>query len=223
MKTTIIGTIILLLFWNCKQKQDIVKPVLEEKVQAVPLQRVLDPALKDLALFAAIAVTDTTDLDDYIDFKAINDEGELVAIDADRAVVLYRKSMSSVSATSWPIAEVKNTDNCILMVQGKGLGGPIWAKILVDRSNLAIVKIQLGHKAETEGYGDAIVRSSFGNGFKGAIIKFGTSTYGLRQGGQAILDGTQMVDGLSGATVTSKAAVEMLNNGLKKYEKYLGQ
>lgn len=70
--------------------------------------------------------------------------------------------------------------------------------------------------AESEGYGAEINQEAFENQFIGKAIYGDSNSFGLNQAGRTIIEGYTMVDGLSGATITSKAAVEMINNGLLK-------
>ena len=107
------------------------------------------------------------------------------------------------------------------MVKGKGFGGPIWAMLLIDAKTLEILKIKFSHKAESEGYGAGIVRTSFQNQFKGKIVKISSAnTFGLQGHGEETY---YPIDGISGATVTNMAVVNMLNEGLKGYAEYFAQ
>lgn len=129
--------------------------------------------------------------------------------------------MKNGKAKALPIFEVKGSDVSLLLFTGKGYVGAVWARVLINKSTRKIVKVRLGHKMESEGYGDGIVSSAFGDQFGGKKIIFKGNTYGLNQSGTSIIEGSAIVDGVSGATATSTAAVQMLNEGLKQYETYL--
>lgn len=107
--------------------------------------------------------------------------------------------------------ELLNLPKSLLLIQ------PIF---LVDKKSNQILDIAFDHLAESEGYGAEINQEAFENQFIGKAIYGDSNSFGLNQAGRTIIEGYTIVDGLSGATITSKAAVEMINNGLLKYRNY---
>ena len=85
------------------------------------------------------------------------------------------------------------------------------------------MKLQFEHMAESEGYGAAITQSSFENQFVGIVLDPDLKDFGLKQNGVVLIEGVNMIDGISGATITSKAGIKMINQGLLKYRNYLKQ
>jgi len=106
-------------------------------------------------------------------------------------------------------------------MQGIGFGGPIWAKVLVDRNTLEIKNIAFDHFGETDGYGVAMTQTSFSDEFIGAIIDLDKNTFIFQKNLDDKKNTAISVDGISGATITSEAAIEMVNEGLKKFKGYL--
>lgn len=219
MKRKLILLVLVPLFWSCKQKSETVKPKQEIKKEKEVIK--LSPILKEIAKFADIPLTDSTDVDPLIDFKAIKKDGILESVPIEEAVSLYRGILKSGESEALPIFEMKNMDYAVLLVCEKGYGGTIWGKLLVDRISQEIKKIEFDHKAESEGYGDGISFSSFENQFVGAKIDFEANSFALNQAGKTIVVGNTTIDGVSGATATSTAVVKMVNDGLKKYRSYL--
>jgi Na+-transporting NADH:ubiquinone oxidoreductase subunit C len=135
-------------------------------------------------------------------------------------VKLYQRMMLPNKTYTFPIFEIKNTDTTILPVRGMGFGGPIWAIVSVDINTREIRRIEFEHKAESDGYGAAMTQSSFEDKFVGTVIDFEKSTFTLQRNIEKRVDAGTIIDGISGATMTSKAVVEMVNLGLNKYKVY---
>lgn len=210
--------ILVPLAWNCKQKP----PKAVQPKQETEVRHKVPSIIKELMVFADTVLTDTTDMDKLIHFKEINENGDVITMDLDKCVRFYKALGSSKQAKILPILEIKNTDKAILTVQGRGYTDGIWGKILMDRSTGEIKKLEFGHRAESEGYGEQFIHSSFEYQFVGTTVNLEANSFGLDQNGQQI-EGGRMIDGISGATVTVKAAVKMLNEGLQKYRPYLGK
>ncbi|MGB5820787.1 MAG: FMN-binding protein [Saonia sp.] len=223
MKTKIALLLLVSLVWNCKQKPNTEKLKIQSPQEQVETTEQIPSAIRDIVSFAAVPVTDTTDIAQLIQFKEIGKNGVLRTINTNKFMKLYRALMDSKTIEVFPILEMKNTDKAVLFANGKGYGGTIWAQMLVDRSTGEIEKIQFDHKAESEGYGDGITQTSFEKQFMGTKISFNSNTFGLQQGGQNVLKGNIIVDGASGATTTNQAAVDMINKGLQKYETYFNR
>lgn len=221
MKTSVIFFIMVIAFWSCKHKPETQKPkseviVKEEKaIPTVPL------VLVKLGEFANVNLSDVSVVNEFIVFKQIDTNQTVTTIDMNKAVTLYRKMTRREQVVSLPIFEIQNTDNAILVIQGVGFGGSIWAKVLVDRTSLEIKKIEFEHKAESEGYGAAMTQSYFEEKFVGTKIDLEKNTFILQRNKERRMDDGTLIDGISGATMTSQAALEMVNLGLKNYKGYL--
>jgi len=221
MKTQFFPLLFILLIWNCKEKPDTVTQDHKEIKQEVQTVSHLSSTIKELIKFADLTLTDSTDINELILFKEIDTSGTITETNVDRAVSLYKKMTKRKQVTSLPIFEVKDTNTTILMFQGAGFGGAIWAKVLVDRNTMKIKKIAFEHKAESEGYGAALTLASFENQFIGMKINLEKDTFTLQRGISKIKDNGQIIDGISGATMTNQGVVEMLNQGIKSYHNYL--
>ncbi len=207
----------LLFFANCKNRET------KEPVQSVEAleQKQAELSLKELAEFANLIYTETGDVSQLMDFKYIDSEGNVYSSEMTYTLGLYRQLTRSKTAQHWPIFELKNSNEAIVVIQANGYIGRIWATILIGKTSRKIKRIQFGHTGESEGLGATITQASFENQFVNMIFGPDGKALGLRQNNQIILDGKQLIDGISGATVTSQSVVGMLNEGVSRFETYL--
>ncbi len=214
---------VLLLLGGCKEKSENKNPKTAQPEEEITIEKPVSPVLKVLVKFADLVISDSIAANEFFLFKEIKEDGVVEVVDVNKAIDLYKKMIKRGTVTSWPIFEIKDTDTSILFAEGIGFGGPIWAKALVDRKSLEIKKIEFDHKAESEGYGAEMTKSSFEDKFVGTKIDLEKKTFTLQRNMEKRIDDGTMVDGISGATMTSEAAIEMVNFGLQKYRGYLDQ
>ncbi len=206
------------LIWSCKEKPVINKPFNEVKVT-----RQITPEIKELLQFAKIPFTDTTTVSRLIQFKLIDENGEVRLSDSEENTKAYRNLIKGKATSVLPIFEIIGSDQVILVVQNRGNIGNIWAKILLNKKSKETLDISFDHMAESEGYGAGITLGTFENQFVGKVLDPVSNSFGLNQKGKVLIMGVHMIDGISGATITSKATVEMMNRGMQKYQNYLDQ
>ena len=207
----------VLLGWQCREKPS--EP--QEKLEEVEAKKPTPKIILDLAEFADLTVSDTTAIEKLLLFKEIDSIGNSQIIDIDQAARAFKQKMTTKKSSSFPLLEIQNSDKVVLVLQGKGYGGPIWAKVLINKVSQQIDKLVLDHSAESEGYGTPMTYSSFEGQFTGRNLGNNAQIFGLRQNKELLMKGNHEIDGLSGATITSKAVVEMMNEGLKSYATYL--
>lgn len=221
MRTKITMLLLGFLLLNCKDQTPAIKQidntgVIQEKA-ITPVPSVIN----DFGEFIGIVFSDSLTVDDVFNFKKIDVSNVITSIDMSQSVVLYNKMTKREKATSFPIFEVKNTNNVILPVQGLGFGGPIWAIVLLDTNTLEIKNIAFDHFAESDGYGSAMTQPSFENEFIGSITNLDDDTFVMQKNLDRRIDDGVIIDGISGATMTSAGAMQMVNQGLKQYKEYL--
>ncbi len=221
MKAKLVVLLIIPLIWNCKENKDTEKPQIEEVKQQPEVVAKLPAIIRELANFAEPTFSDSTTIDSLMTFKELDANGSVNPIDMTRAVSLYKAMTGPKQVTAMPIFEIQNTDISILPIQGKGFGGAIWANVLVDKKTLEIKKVAFEHKAESEGYGAAFTQNTFENQFINTKINLEQKTFNLQKAIEKRTDDGAIIDGISGATMTSQGAVEMMNEGLRKYRNYL--
>ena len=219
-RLSLLSLVLLLLGSSCKDKPQAAEtaPAPEPEVEMV---KSLSPVYKEIANFMGLEVSDSTQIESVLNFKALIRKDSVITSDAMQNLEFYKGITKDGKAKAQPIFEVKGSDLCLLLFTGKGYVGSVWARVLVDRSTGKIVKVRFGHKMESEGYGDGIVGSAFGDQFGDKQISEEGNTFGLIQNGNPVIQGSTMVDGVSGATGTSTAVIQMLNDGLMQYGTYL--
>jgi len=218
IKICLVLILLLTLTWNCREKV-----VAEQSLKEVKTTKQISPVVKELLEFANITFTDTTKLSSLLAFKVIDANGKVTISDSERSTKIYKNIIKGRSTSSMPVFEIIGSDKVILVLQNRGNIGAIWAKILIDNKRREFLKLQFGHMAESEGYGAGITQESFENQFIGKVFETDSNDFGLKQNGVSLIEGAYMVDGISGATITNKATVEMINQGLQKYRNYLAQ
>ncbi len=223
MKTIHILILAFFLFiWNCKQNPEPISTKKAESKIEVQTEKRLPFEIKELAKFSDCSISKMADVDRIFQFKEIDFNGNVSSIDIDQALDFYKRLNKGKQPGSLPIFEIRNTDTVILRVQGSGFGGAIWANVLVDKTTLQVKKIEFEHKSESDGYGEAITQRQFEDQFVGIKINLDADTFTLRNAKEQFKDGGNIIDGISGATMTSQGVVDMVNDGLKIYRNYLG-
>lgn len=127
-----------------------------------------------------------------------------------------------------PVYEARLDDGSlkyVFPVYGAGLWGPIWGYVAVDNDGTTIYGSFFSHQGETPGLGAEIAKPAFSQQFVGKeIFKDGrflpveVIKKGLKPHGNA-----DYVDGVSGATITSKGVGEMIDNSLRPYAAFLNE
>ncbi len=220
MKYRITFLLFFSVFWNCKDKPEATILIAESPSQEEKAVQQMSPIVFELTKFADIPLNDSTEIEHLFNFKQIDTGGEVTNVDMNMAIDLYKKMMKREQATLLPIFEIKNKDSAILPVKGIGFGGAIWAKVMIDKNTLEIKKIEFDHNAESEGYGAAMTQASFEKQFIGTVINLEKNSFVLQKYIEKQVDDGTLIDGISGATMTSEAALEMVNEGLKGYKGY---
>lgn len=106
-------------------------------------------------------------------------------------------------------------DKVAFRFTGSGLWGPITGVIALDSDLQAISGLTIIHHEETPGLGGRIDEKEFLDKFKGK--KFSPRLIIVAPGKSK---GETEVDGITAATLTSKAFEDLLNNEVRKYSSY---
>jgi len=119
-------------------------------------------------------------------------------------------------------ANVNGSVKYVLPMRGTGLWGPIWGYLAVDADGSTIFGAEFGHAGETPGLGAEIVQPSFRSQFAGKkLFKEGQfRSVAVVKPGKADAN-RDYVNGISGATITSKGVNAMLLQSIGAYEKFL--
>ncbi|WP_420601136.1 FMN-binding protein [Flagellimonas sp.] len=210
--------LLISVLFGCKEKTK--EAVHEPTLVEVEKPKKLPKELFKIVEFAGVSLSDSIDINSQIGFRTIDRNETLNSVDMDKAIELYKTRIKSGKGDVYPIFEVDGFEDVVVTTVSKGYGGKIRGIFLINRNSLEIKKAEFEHMAESEGYGASIAGSPFENQFVGATIHFEKNPFGLNQNGKILLEGVQTIDGISGATTTSRLTIKMVNDELKKYKAY---
>ena len=152
----------------------------------------------------------------------VNHQGEIQEGSAFN-IDLSKEVRKDVKDQSFPlyVAEVEGEVRYIIPLRGKGLWGPIWGFISLEKDLNTISAAVFDHKAETPGLGAEINRDFFQDPFAGKTIFDGEEFKSIKviKGGAKEGD-KHGVDGISGGTITSDGVTDMIFERLSKYLPY---
>lgn len=126
----------------------------------------------------------------------------------------------------FPVYKAKTADGedaLVLPLKGRGLWGGLWGYVAVTPDLQKVLGAYFDHESETAGLGALIKEAKFQEQFIGRPVMGDDGKVALtvvKKGeGQAE---TPIVDGVTGATLTSKGVGEMLLSGIQQYVDVLG-
>lgn len=114
----------------------------------------------------------------------------------------------------------------ILSVKGMGLWGPIWGYVSLDSDKETVYAAFFNHEGETAGLGGEIKDSkAWQDLFKGKkAVKDGNIVLGVKKATDIKAEEKDcIVDGVTGATLTSNGVHDMLQVSLAKYKDFLNE
>ena len=176
--------------------------------------------VREIGYFIDSTYTDSTELSSIVDFKYLDSNKKIKECGLEKITELYSKIIHSDSCTEFPIFEVKNSNISVLIIGKKSQWATIWAMYLVDRNTKTIKKVEIYYKAEVPGLGVGISSTEFEDQFINLPIQVNGHSFGLKQDEKIIIQGESLIDGISGATLSSKTIIEVSNN-LELFKEYL--
>lgn len=162
--------------------------------------------------------------DQYIKQSLVIRNGQIVENPAQPAF-----NIDMATAVSLPLNErevplyVANVDGkefYIIPLRGKGLWGPIWGNLSLEKDGNTVFGASFGHKGETPGLGAEIATGMFSNQFVGKKILKGSDFVSVAVV-KGKTDSEHEVQGISGGTITSVGVQSMLQDCLAPYIDYL--
>jgi Na+-transporting NADH:ubiquinone oxidoreductase subunit C len=210
----ILISIILLIFTTGCNQTTTEKPPTEKQLMSM--------YIKDIGYFIDSTYTGSTDLSLIIDFKYMDINKKIKECSFEKSIEVYSKLIYSDSCTEFPIFEVKNSNISVLIVGTKNIWANIWAMYLIDRDSKTIRKVEIYYETEVAGLGVQISNAEFEKQFINLPIQISGHSFGLKQDEEIIIQGENIIDGISGATLSSKAIIE-ISNELESFNEYLYQ
>lgn len=118
------------------------------------------------------------------------------------------------------VCEVNGEVKYVVPMTGRGLWGGLWGYMAINADCKTVFGAYFSHESETAGLGSPIAEQPFQKRFKGMqLFAEGDSTnvaLTIVKKGQVKSPKTE-VDGLTGATLTTKGAAAMVTDGLQQY------
>ena len=109
----------------------------------------------------------------------------------------------------------------VIPVVGRGLWGGLWGYIAVNETKDKVLGTYFYHESETAGLGARIGEKWFQNQFIGKPIFDGENNVVLTVVKAGAAQNDNEVDGVTGATLTSKGVAAMVKDGLTAYKDFL--
>ena len=204
--------IIMIFTISCNQPTTTEKSPTEKQLMSM--------YMRDIGHFIDSTFTDSTDLSSIVDFKYSDINKKIKECGLEKSTDLYSKIIHCDSCTEFPIFEVKNSNISVLIVGEKSEWANIWAMYLIDRNSKTIKKVEIYYKAEVPGLGVGITNTEFEEQFIDLPIQINGHSFGLKQNEKIIIQGGNLIDGISGATLSSKTVIE-ISNKLELFKEYL--
>ena len=156
----------------------------------------------------------------------VDSEGNIVDSAKNVAFDVNMKKNVKLADRQLPVMKCKMDDGSVkyvLPVYGAGLWGPIWGYVAVNDDGNTIYGANFSHEGETPGLGARIADKDFQDEFvdkhlfqegefKGVVV--------LKKG-QKSVTGAELIDALTGATITSLGVSAMLEDCLTPYKGFL--
>ncbi|MBO7609693.1 MAG: NADH:ubiquinone reductase (Na(+)-transporting) subunit C [Muribaculaceae bacterium] len=110
----------------------------------------------------------------------------------------------------------------VIPIYGAGLWGPIWGFVAVNDDGKTIYGANFSHASETPGLGARITEKEFQKQFENKSLfqdeKF--TSVSVMKKGQKPTNGSDYVDAISGATITSRGVSTMMESCMAAYEPF---
>lgn len=141
-------------------------------------------------------------------------------IDAKYDAVITQTLKTSAGAEYF-VANVDGAVKYVFPVKGRGLWGGLWGYLSLDEDRLHAYGCYFGHESETAGLGARINERWFQQQFNGKPVMDAEGNIALTvvKAGAAATE--TEVDGVTGATLTSKGVAAMVTEGLEIYSEII--
>ncbi len=152
----------------------------------------------------------------------IDAEGQVQKDGANKDQDGFKVENKEITATNMPLylCKVDGVTKYVVPVSGRGLWGGLWGYLAINEDCATVYGAYFSHESETAGLGSPIAEQKFQDQFCGKQLFADTAATQVAltivKKGQ-VKDAATEVDGLTGATLTTKGAAAMVTDGLQKY------
>ena len=198
MRNTLITIVLFIVLIACNQSTISLKP-----------DRYGGCSKKTTQSLKELISQDSTVTDDFEQIfipKSMDQYGKLKTIDfaeAQRLVCNLRES--TILSYPLPIFEVKNKSQWVVFSNAEGMWGAVWAFILIDLNDKTIVKATCDHEREAPVGKTNFKKMDYSERFESLNL----SDLNLNEA---------KIDGVSGATKTHDAYIQVLRNAINMYK-----
>ena len=137
-------------------------------------------------------------------------------VDAKYAEVI-KDTLQTANGDAYYVAELEGEQKFVFPVKGRGLWGGLWGYISLDEDMLHAFGAYFGHESETAGLGARINERWFQQQFCGKPIFDAEGNIALTVVKAGAATAKTEIDGVTGATLTSKGVAGMVTDGLGVY------
>ena len=201
-----------------------------------PLQKAHEADKKRMDIIGAIGVesersTVNDVFTDYVSgFYLLDNNGKITSTDQKAVFAVdikkqHRNTELTETEKKFPLYTAKTDDGIevfIVPMVGKGLWGPIWGYVAMEKDMKTIFGAKFDHKTETPGLGAEIKTDFFQKNWAGQELDIAANAKMMFEvtKGAGSSQGKHQVDGITGGTITSKGVQEMVNRTMLVYRKY---
>lgn len=155
----------------------------------------------------------------------IDAEGQVVDAGSNKDQAGFKVENKAITETNMPLylCKVDGVTKYVVPMSGRGLWGGLWGYMAVNEDCASVYGAYFSHESETAGLGSPIAEQKFQDQFCGKqlyadSLKEQVALTVVKKG--QVKNEAYEVDGLTGATLTTKGAAEMVTSGLQKYIKF---
>lgn len=213
----LVGAVLALIYMSLKPKQD-ENIANDTRNQILSALHIVAPSEGEIPTTYEKYITQ----DLLVDHEGnVIDSTENCAFDID-----MKKNMKlAESERQLPVMRCTLDDGSIkyvIPIYGAGLWGPIWGYVAVDADGNTIYGADFSHESETPGLGARITEDAFQDQFVAKeLYQDGEfKNVSVMKKGQTPTDGSDHVDAISGATITSRGVSTMMHHCLKAYDPF---
>lgn len=213
----LVGVVLAFVYMALKPKQD-VNIANDKRSQILSALHIAAPNEKEIPSTYEKYVT----RDLLIDHDGnIIDSTKNAAFDVD----MSKNIKLDLDKQKLPILECTLDDGStkyVIPIYGAGLWGPIWGYVAVNDDGNTIYGANFSHASETPGLGARITEESFQKQFENKeLFKDGAfKSVSVMKKGQKPTNGSDYVDAISGATITSRGVGTMMENCMAAYDPF---
>ena len=213
----LVGAVLALIYMSLKPKQD---ENIANDTRSQILSALHIAAANDDEIPATYEKYVTQDL-------LVDHEGNVVdsANNCAFAVDMKKNMKLSEAERQLPVLKCTLDDGSVkyvIPVYGAGLWGPIWGYVAVNDDGNTIYGANFSHDSETPGLGARITEEAFQQQFVDKqLYKDGDfKNVSVMKKGQTPTDGSDYVDAISGATITSRGVGTMMKQCMAAYHPF---